>query len=73
MFENLLTTSDLCKLFKRGWLTILIWRRDKGLPYVRIPGHKRDTIRFDRKAVLKWAQQTGRRIYPNERDAKPHR
>ncbi len=73
MLENLLTTNDLCNLFRRSLMTILIWRKNKGLPYIRIPGSKRDTIRFDQEAVLEWAQRTGRRIYPYESNPKSRR
>lgn len=61
--RELLTTADLCRLFKRAPLTIRHWREKKDLPYVRIPGHARDTIRFVRKDVLAWAKRLGKEVF----------
>lgn len=60
---NTLTAKDLVKLFRRSELTIHIWKRDKGLPHIRIPGSGRDTIRFDRPSVLTWAKENGKRTF----------
>lgn len=61
--NDIVTTGYLCKLFKRGTLTLQNWRNDLGLPYIRIPGDGRDTIRYDLDAVIDWAQKNHKRIY----------
>lgn len=58
-----LNTADLTRLFSRSPLTILLWRKNKNLPYIRIKGEKRDTIRYDRAKVEEWAKQQGLRIH----------
>ncbi len=64
LLDQLVDTSYLCRMFRRGELTIHLWRRDKGLPVVRIHGEGRDTIRYDRAEVLAWANNRGYRIFP---------
>jgi hypothetical protein len=63
---ELVDTSYLCALFRRSDLTIALWRKRKGLPVVRIPGHRRDTIRFDKSEVMDWAITNNIRIFPVE-------
>lgn len=62
ILDNLLTEEDLSRLFRRSKLTIMLWRKD-GLPYVRIKGSHRDTIRFERTEVMVWARKNNKRIY----------
>jgi hypothetical protein len=37
------------------------------MPYVRIPGDHRDAIRYDRRAVLRWAAKHGKKTVEKER------
>lgn len=53
--HDLITTEQCARLFKRTPLTVHIWRKDRGLPFVRIPGSGRDPIRFRIKRVVAWA------------------
>jgi len=62
--RDLLSLFDICKLFHRSPQTIINWRTYEALPTVVIPGNLRGTIRFDRKAVLKWATEKGKKTYP---------
>jgi phage terminase Nu1 subunit (DNA packaging protein) len=57
--SSLLNTAEVAKLFNRSQLTIQLWRKHKQLPYIRIRGARRDTIRYDLNAVRKWAVDTG--------------
>jgi hypothetical protein len=55
--KGLMTTAQVADLFGKSPLTITLWRKEKGLPYVRIPGDGRDTIRFHEGRVKKWAKK----------------
>lgn len=55
VLTGLMTTGEVARLFNRDKQTVNVWRREKGLPFVRIPGDARDTIRYRRAAVLEWA------------------
>ena len=57
--NELLTTIDLERMFEVTSMTIYNWRKTKALPEVRIPGHQRDTIRFNKSDVLAWAEKNG--------------
>ena len=59
--KGLLTTSQMCELFDVTSQTITNWRR-KGLPCVRIPGNRKDGIRFRPSEVLRWAKKNGKKI-----------
>lgn len=63
MFDNLLTSDDLCKMFRKTPLTIINWRKYYNLPVLLIPGNKKSAVRFDKDAVVKWANDRGKRIY----------
>lgn len=65
VLRGYVTTADLCRMFSRAPLTILKWRQNKGLPYVRIPGDGKDTVRYKLVDVLDWAKKTKRRIRVN--------
>lgn len=60
---DLLDTAQMVKLFGVTELSIHNWRAGKGLPYVRIPGSGRDTIRYRRAAVKEWAEREGRQMF----------
>jgi len=57
--SRMLNTEQVAVMFNRSQLTIQLWRKNKSLPYIRITGAKRDTIRYDEKALREWAQTTG--------------
>lgn len=63
-----MTTTDVCRLFDRSPLTIANWRKYNGLPYVVIKGTGRDTIRFKRDEVIRWAQRNRKRIHVADTD-----
>lgn len=66
VLEGLVTSRTLEKIFRRGGLTILHWRQEQGLPFVKVPGDARDTIRFRIEAVKKWAKAHNKRMFdPN--------
>ena len=56
IFTELKNTGDLERLFHRSAQTITVWRKTKGLPFIRIKGDIRDSLRFDLPAVLEWAK-----------------
>jgi len=62
--SKLLTTQDICRMFARqSEMTIQLWRKNDGMPIIKIPGIARNTIRFDFEAVEKWAKKVNKRIY----------
>lgn len=63
VLSGFVTEGYLRKLFKRGGLTINLWRRDKALPFVRIPGDGRDAIRYRLDEVKQWAKENDKRVY----------
>ena len=58
------TITDVAKLFRKTVLTIQNWRNFEGMPFVRIPGFGRDSIRFDPRKVARWAAKKGKEIFP---------
>lgn len=60
--NSMLTTADLCRMFQKTPMTIHLWRKNKGLPAVVIPGGKRPTVRFVAKDVIRWAKKNGYEI-----------
>lgn len=60
ILDKMVTTTFLCRMFSRTALTILHWRTHEGLPFVRIKGDGRDTIRFELKRVRAWADRNGK-------------
>lgn len=54
--SSLWTTADLCRLFDRTPMTITLWRRNKNLPTITIPGGLKPTVRFVPADVLAWAK-----------------
>lgn len=49
------TTQDVARLFDVTPMTVHLWRLNRGLPTVVIPGTLRNAVRFEREAVLAWA------------------
>lgn len=68
--NSLWTKQDLMKVFNRGHLTIQYWYQREGMPVVRIPGVKRDSVRFDRDEILAWAKKRQKQIFWRGRKAK---
>lgn len=62
--DQLWTTQDLCSRFasEPTAMTIFTWRRDRGLPFIKVPGTKRDTIRFVPNDVKAWARKNGLKL-----------
>ena len=54
---DLMTTPQVARLFGKSQLTILNWRRRRGLPTILIKGDLSHATRYDRKAVLAWAKK----------------
>lgn len=52
---SLWTTTDVARLFGVTPMTVSLWRTNKRLPTIVIPGDSRAAIRFDRDEVMKWA------------------
>ncbi len=55
--EYPLTTKDLQRLFRVTYMTIFNWRRRNGLPFAKQLWNTRYMIRFDPRAVRKWAAE----------------
>lgn len=64
VLRGLVTQADMVTLFNCATLTITHWRDRYGMPYIRIPGNGKDTIRFRLKRVLRWARETQRAYNP---------
>lgn len=56
-------TQDLMRRFRVTAMTIHLWRDQRGLPAVIIPGDKRPTIRFIPEEVQKWAKDNNVIMY----------
>jgi hypothetical protein len=54
--DCLLTTVDLCAIFDRNEMTIYLWRKNRGLPVVKIASDHKPVVRFDWRSVRAWAQ-----------------
>lgn len=61
--DGLWTTAHLCRLFKRTRMTISLWRRNKSLPAIVIPGDVRPTILFVPSEILAWAAANKINVY----------
>lgn len=59
---DFVTTGYLMRLFGRAEPTLYLWRRERGLPYVLIPGDDRAVVRYDLRKVLAWAKENRIRI-----------
>ncbi len=59
---ELLTTEDLVRRFGRSKITVNNYRKVRGLPYVRLPGRARDSIRYRTGRVVKWARKHGKKF-----------
>ena len=54
--NELWNTQDLMSRFRVTAMTIHLWRENRGLPALVIPGDKRDTVRFIPLDVQNWAR-----------------
>jgi hypothetical protein len=66
VLSDLVTYKSIMALFGRSLVTVRMWHKYEGMPYVRIPGDGRDSIRFDIKEVKKWAKKNGKEIIGHE-------
>lgn len=57
--NELLTTLALSRMFQVTEMTILTWRRHRGLPFIVIPSEGRDAIRYRTDDVKLWAKREG--------------
>jgi hypothetical protein len=56
---NLLTVADVAEAFEVTSMTIYLWRRYRGLPFLLIPSQGKDSVRFYKDKVVKWARRQG--------------
>ena len=52
-------SHDLCDHFGVTPMTIYLWRKNRGLPSISIPGTGRPAVRFNPQEVIAWAAQQG--------------
>jgi hypothetical protein len=57
---DLMTEQQVARMFNRSPLTVRVWRKQNGMPYVLIPGDVRHGLRFRYKRLMAWAEATGR-------------
>lgn len=62
--QNIVAIATIGRLFRRSAQTVTIWRTTQALPYIRIPGDGRDSIRFDLEKVRQWGEFKGKRMFP---------
>ena len=70
VLEDLMTERQVAALFGRSKLTIMLWRQNRELPHVIIPGDDRDAIRYRRPAVLRWAKANDQSVARERRSRK---
>jgi len=58
---SLMTTRDVADMFGVTSMTVHLWRMNRGLPVIVIPGDTRPAIRYDRADVVSWAAAQERR------------
>ncbi|MCX5679689.1 MAG: helix-turn-helix domain-containing protein [Candidatus Omnitrophica bacterium] len=52
--ERLLTVTDICRIINVTPLTLFKWRREKGMPYIKLAVNGR--IRYRLSDVMKWLE-----------------
>jgi hypothetical protein len=61
-YADLLTSDQVAALYGVTIPALYLWRQRLGMPYVRIPGYRRDSIRFRLADVLKWGVRNGKQL-----------
>lgn len=61
--ESLWTTQDVARVFRVTPMTIHLWRQNRGMPAIVIPGEGRPAVRFREDDVCEWARSHGIRVY----------
>lgn len=56
MAEDLMTTEEICQWLKVQRRTIEKWRKEKGLPFLKIG----KSVRFEKSAVEKWIKENSK-------------
>jgi NitT/TauT family transport system substrate-binding protein len=51
--KQILTVQDLKEFLNISEATIYKWKRERGLPYIKIGR----TLRFDKNNIIKWLEQ----------------
>lgn len=60
VLDDLLTESQVAyEVFRVSPGTVYLWRKNRLLPYVRIPGDSTDAIRYRLEPLLAWAATEG--------------
>lgn len=54
---DLLESQEVEALFGRKWLTLLNWRKERGMPYVLVPTQGKRVVRYRLNPVLAWARK----------------
>ena len=64
--DQLMTAGQVRQSFQKpiSAMTLHLWRRNKGLPTIVIPGDSRPAIRFLPAQVAEWARGEGIKIKP---------
>jgi len=57
LLNDLLTTRDLTRMFKKTSMTISLWRRQRGMPAIVLQFGRRNVIRFVARDVQEWARK----------------
>ena len=57
--KTILTTSDVCTLYKVSPTTVYRWRTIMGAPWFTVESDNLDCIRFNRIELAFWAAQRG--------------
>jgi hypothetical protein len=62
--DDLWSTQDLMVRFRVTAMTIHLWRENRALPALVIPGAKRPTVRFVPTEVENWAKSNKVQMFP---------
>lgn len=65
--NRLLTTADVCKFLRKTPMMVYLYRKNKSMPFVELPGgmsaNAKKPIRFYEKDVRRWAKENNIPFY----------
>jgi hypothetical protein len=60
LVSNMWTDADIVRVFNVTANTVIVWRRERGLPFKVIQGDQRPMIRYVPSEVIRWGKRNGK-------------